>query len=44
MAVAKNILNVMDMRYLRSMCGLICIDLVNNEEVQKRTGVLRELA
>ena len=44
MAVAeKKRLNVMEMRYLRSMCRVTRIDRVRNE-VQRRTGVTRELA
>ncbi len=35
-------LNVMEMRCLRSMGGVTCLDCVRNDEVQSRTGVVRE--
>ncbi len=37
-------LNVMEMNCLRSMCGVTRMDRVRNEEVRKRTGVVKELA
>ncbi len=37
-------LNVMEMRCLRSMCGVARMDRVRNEEVRRRTGVVKELA
>ncbi len=37
-------LNVMEMRCLRSMCGVTRMDRVRNDEVQRRTGVVKELA
>ena len=44
MAVAeKKRLDVMQMRCLRSMCGVTHMDQVRNEEVQRRTGVMIEL-
>ena len=43
MAVTKKkSLNVMEMRCMGNICGLICMDQVRNE-VQRRTGTLREL-
>ena len=39
-----NRLDVMEMRCLRSMCGVTRWDRVRNEEVRRRTGVLRELS
>ena len=43
-AAERRILNVMEMRCLRSMCGITRMDQVRNEEVRRRTGVIRELA
>ncbi len=43
-AAERRRLNVMEMRCLRSMCGVKCMDRVTNEEVWRRTGVVRELA
>ncbi|KAK7882210.1 hypothetical protein WMY93_028384 [Mugilogobius chulae] len=40
----KRKLNVMEMKCLRSMCGVTRMDRVRNEEVRRRTGVVRELA
>ena len=40
----KKRLNVMEMRCLRSMCGVTRMDRVRNEEVRRRTGVVRDLA
>ena len=37
-------LNVMEMRCLRSMCGVTRMDRVRNEEVRRRTGVLQEMS
>ncbi len=37
-------LNVGDLECLRRMCGLVCMDRVKNEEVQRKTGLVRELA
>ena len=37
-------LNVMEMRCLRSMCGVTRRNRVRNEEVRRRTGVMRELS
>ena len=37
-------LNVLEMRCLRSMCGVTRLDRIRNEEVRRRTGVVRELA
>ncbi len=34
----------MDMRCLRSMCGVTRMDRVRNDEVRRRKGVVRELA
>jgi len=34
----------MEMRCLRSMCGVFRLDRVRNEEVRRRTGVVIELA
>ena len=44
MAVAEKGLNVIEMTYLRSMCGVTCMDRVRNEEVRRKTGVTTELA
>ena len=44
MTVAEKRLNVMEMRCLRSMYEVSCIDQVRNEEMQRRTGVTRKLA
>ena len=44
MAVAeRKILNVMEVRCLRNMCEITCMDEVRNEEVC-RTGGMREFA
>ncbi len=43
-AAERKRLNVMEMRYLRSMCGVTLMDQVRNDEVQRRTGVVKELA
>ena len=40
----KKRLNVMEMRCQKSTSGITCMDRVRNEEVQRRTGVTRELA
>ena len=37
-------LNVLEMRCLRSMCGVTRMDRVRNVEVRRRTGVARDLA
>ncbi len=37
-------LNVIEIRCLRNMCEVTRMDRVRNEEVQRRTGVVRELA
>ncbi len=44
MRVTERRLNVMEMRCLRSMCGVTGMDRVMNDEVRRRTGVVRELA
>ncbi len=36
-------LNVMEMRYLRSMCGVTRMDRVRNEEVRRRSGVVKRV-
>ncbi len=36
-------LNVMEMRCLRSMCGVTRMDLVRNEEVRRRTEVVKRV-
>ncbi len=43
-AAERKRVNVMAMRFLRSMCGVIRMDRVKNEEVRRRTGVVKELA
>uniref|UniRef100_A0A8C8DHP6 ribonuclease H n=1 Tax=Oryzias sinensis TaxID=183150 RepID=A0A8C8DHP6_9TELE len=40
----KRKLNVVEMRCLRSMCGVTRMDRVRNEVIRERTGVMRELA
>ena len=35
----KKRLNVMEMKCLKSMCGIMHMDRVKNKELQKRTGV-----
>ncbi len=37
-------LNVMEMRCLRSMCGVTRMDRVRNDDVRRRTGVVKKLA
>ena len=39
MPLTEKILNLMEMRCLRSMCELMCTDQVKTEEVRRRTGV-----
>ena len=42
MAVSKKKrLNLMEMRCLKSMCRVKCMNQVRNKEVQRRTGVMR---
>ncbi len=41
---AERRMNVMEMRCLRSMFGITQMDRVRNNEVRRRTGVVRELA
>ena len=42
MAVAeKKRLNLMKMRCLRNVCRVTCTDKVRNEELQRRTSVMR---
>ena len=43
-AVERKRLNVMEMRCLRSMCGVTRMDRIRNEEVRRRTGVVQEMA
>ncbi len=43
-AAERKRLNVMEMRCLRSMCGVTQMDRVRNEEVRRRTGVVKKLA
>ncbi len=43
-AAERRKLNVMEMRCLRSMCGVTRMDRVRNEEVRGRTEVVKELA
>ena len=40
----KKRLDVMEMRCLRSMCGVTRWDRLRNEEIRRRTGVLLELS
>ncbi len=40
-AAERNRLNVMEMRCLRSMCEVTQMDWVRNEEVRRRTGVVK---
>ena len=41
--VAEKRVNVMEMRCLKSMIGVMHMDQVRIKEVQRRTGVTREL-
>ncbi len=43
-AVERRRLNVMEMRCLRSICGVTRMDRVRNDEVRRRTGAVKELA
>ncbi len=43
-AAERKRLNVMERRCLRSLCGVTQMDWVRNEEVRRRTGVVKELA
>ncbi len=43
-AVERKRLNVMEMKCLRSMCGVTQMDRMRNEEVQRRREVVKELA
>lgn len=36
-------LNVMETRWLKSMCGVTRMDCIRNEEIQRRTKVVRGL-
>ena len=36
--------NVLEMKYLRSLVGVLRMDRVRNEGVRRRTGIERELA
>ncbi len=42
-AVERKKLNVMEMRCLRSLCGVTRMDQVRNEEVRRRTGVVKRV-
>lgn len=42
-AAQRKRLNVMELRCLRSMCGVTQMDCVANKEVQRKTEVVREL-
>ena len=44
MAIAIKILNVIEIRCLRSVCGVTRLDQEGNAELQRITGVRRELA
>ena len=39
--IKNTALYVMEMRYLRSMCGIMCKDQVRNEKMWRRTGATR---
>ncbi len=41
-AAERRRLNVMEMRRLRSMCGVTRMDRVRNDEVRRRRGVVKE--
>ena len=41
MGVAEKILNVIEIPCLRSICEVMCMDRVRNEEVHRKTGVTR---
>ncbi len=43
-AAERRRFNVMEMRCLRSMCGATRMDRVRNDEVRRKTEVVRELA
>ncbi len=40
----RNRLDVIEMRCLRSMVGITRMDRVRNEEVRKRTGMVRKMS
>ncbi len=42
-AAERKRLNVMEMRCLRSMCGVTRMDRVRNEEVRRRAGVVKRV-
>ncbi len=43
-ATERRRINVMEIKCLRNMCGVIHIDRVRNEEVRRKIGVVREFA
>ncbi len=43
-AVEMKRLNVWELRYLRSMCGVTLMNRVRNDEMSRRTVVLKQLA
>ncbi len=43
-AAGRRRFNVIEMRCLRSMCGVTRMDWVKNDEVRRRMGFVRELA
>ncbi len=43
-AAERKRLNVMEMRWLRSVCGVTRMDRVRNEEVRRSIMVVKELA
>ncbi len=43
-AAERNTLNVEELRYLRTMCGVTLMNRVRSKEIRRRTVIVRELA